>query len=253
MPAITAARVSMSPDREADIQPHYGLQLRVLEALASARRYNEWVASLAMPHLGDDPLEIGSGLGDQAAAWLEQGVARITLSDLESRAVEALQRRFADDERVRIRRLDLARCEPAAFSSVVATNVLEHIEDDVAALERAGNLVRPGGKVVVFVPAFPFAMSRFDRELGHYRRYTTRTLTQRLTQAGLETLTVEYVNAPGLLAWVVCMKLLRMRPSGGAPERLWDRFIVPATRRLEGLRPPPFGQSIVAVSRRPSG
>jgi SAM-dependent methyltransferase len=252
MPSTEVDRVSTHIGRDADIQPHYGLQIRVLEALASARRYNEWVATLTLPHLGEDPLEIGSGLGEQASVWLEQGVTRITLSDLETRSVEALQRRFDGDERVGIRRLDLANCQPAGFSSVVATNVLEHIEDDVAALERAGSLVRPEGRVVVFVPAFPFAMSRFDRELGHYRRYTTRTLTQRLTQAGLDPLTVQYVNAPGLFAWVVGMKLLRLRPSGGALERAWDRIVVPAARRLEGLRPPPFGQSIFAVSTRPA-
>ena len=57
-----------------DAQPHYDLQLEVLETLADARNYNDWVSSLAFPYLGDDPLEIGSGLGDQAALWLERGL-----------------------------------------------------------------------------------------------------------------------------------------------------------------------------------
>lgn len=234
-----------------DVQPHYGLQLRVLEALGSARNYNSWISSLAFPHLGDDPLEIGSGLGDQAALWLEQGAARITLSDLEQRSVEALDGRFSADERVSIRQIDLLDCTPASFSSVVAINVLEHLEDDVGALQGARSLVRVGGRVIVFVPAFPFAMSRFDREIGHYRRYTTGSVTHTLKAAGLEPLVVQYVNAPGLLAWVLMMRLLRMRPSGGALVRAWDRTVVPLARRLEERRPATFGQSVFAVSARP--
>jgi SAM-dependent methyltransferase len=234
-----------------DVQPHYDLQLSVLETLATARNYNEWVASLVLPHLGDDPIEIGSGLGDQASVWLENGVGRITLSDLEQRSVEALAERFAEDDRVSIRNLDLADCEPGVFSSAVAINVLEHVEDDISALRATRALVRVGGKVIVFVPAFPLAMSRFDREIGHHRRYTTRSLGERLGAAGLEPLVVRYLNAPGLIAWIVMMRLLRRRPSAGPVVRAWDRRVIPIARRLERRRAAPFGQSVLAVAVRP--
>jgi Methyltransferase domain len=203
-----------------------------------------------LPHLGDDPIEIGSGLGDQASVWLENGVPRITLSDLEQRSVEALAERFAGDDRVSTRRLDLANCEPGAFSSAVAINVLEHIEDDTSALRATRSLVSVGGKVIVFVPAFPLAMSRFDREIGHHRRYTTRAVTERLVAAGLQPLVVQYVNAPGLIAWILMMRLLRRRPSAGPVVRAWDRRVVPIARRLERRRTAPFGQSVLAVAVR---
>lgn len=57
-----------------------------------------------------------------------------------------------------------------AHSAFVSINVLEHIADDVAALRSARSLVRPGGFVISFVPAFPFATSRYDLEIGHLRR-----------------------------------------------------------------------------------
>ena len=247
-----------SPDDEeavgldaGDAQPHYGLQLEVLETLADARNYNDWVASMALPYLGSDPLEIGSGLGDQAAMWLARGVPRITLSDLEQRSVETLEQRFSEDERVAVRRIDLTDASPALFSSVVAINVVEHVRDDVRALRGACHLVRPGGRVIIFVPAFPFAMSRFDHEIGHFRRYTTGSLTERLEAAGLVPLDARYVNAPGLVAWFVLMRLMRMRPSGGAFVRAWDRTVIPLARRIEQRRPARFGQSVFAVAARP--
>ena len=251
-PAQHSAQARSDSHDAPDIQPHYGLQIEVLEALASAENYNDWIASLVFPFLGDDPIEIGSGLGEHAACWLDHGAARITLSDLEQRSVEALDARFATDPRVRTRQIDLLDRAPASFSSVVAMNVLEHLEDDLAGLEAARNLVRVGGSVIVLVPAFPLAMSRFDREIGHYRRYTTSTLARRLKAARLEPTDVRYVNAPGLVAWVVVMRLLRRRPSRGKLVRAWDRTIIPLARRVEQRRRARFGQSVFAVATRTS-
>lgn len=232
-----------------DLQPHYDLQLEVLEALATARNYNAWITALTLPHLGENPLEIGSGLGDQAALWLAAGVPRVTLSDLELRAVESLTERFGHDDRVELRRLDLAAAESSSFSAAVAVNVLEHIEDDVGALAALRRLVRPGGNVVLFVPAFSFAMSQFDREIGHYRRYTKRVMLDRLDAASLSPPRVlRYVNAPGLVAWYVGMRLLRRTPQRSSLLDAWDRAIVPLTSRIEQRLSPPFGQSLFVVT-----
>jgi SAM-dependent methyltransferase len=225
------------------------LQHSVLEALDEARNYNEWVAGLALPHLGDDPLEIGSGTGTYASLWLEMGLERLTVSELDPALVERLRERFAGDSRVSVAEVDLLTATPAAHSAVVAVNVLEHIEDDVAGLRAAGRLVRPGGAVVVFVPAFPFAMSRFDRALGHFRRYTLRSTRLAFEKAGLAIDRLRYVNAPGLIAWTIGMRLLRLSPREGVALRAWDRAVVPPARALERRLPVPFGQSVLAVGR----
>jgi SAM-dependent methyltransferase len=225
------------------------LQHSVLEALEAARNYNAWIASLVAPYLGDDPVEIGSGTGTYAQLWLDSGIARLTVSETEPALVEHLRERFADDARVSVRNLDLLDAPPAEHSAVVALNVLEHIADDVAALSAAARLVRPGGAVVVFVPAFPFAMSRFDRAIGHYRRYTVDSARQAFAAAELALEELRYVNAPGLVAWTIGMRLLRMTPADGVVLRSWDRAVIPVARRLEERWHPPFGQSVLAAGR----
>lgn len=221
----------------------------MLEALEGARNYNAWVAALVLPYLGDDPVEVGSGTGTNAALLLEAGLPRLTVSETDPELVERLRERFAEDARVSVRELDLLDAPPGEHSALVALNVLEHIEDDVAGLKAAARLLRPGGAVVVFVPAFPFAMSRFDRAIGHYRRYRKESGREAFAKAGLAVEELRYVNAPGLAAWTVGMRLLRMRPSEGVVLRSWDRAVVPIARRLEQRRPPPFGQSLLAVGR----
>jgi SAM-dependent methyltransferase len=228
------------------------LQLRVLEDLEGARNYNAWVAALALPHLGNHPIEIGSGLGGNAGRWLAAGLPRITVSDVEEETLNALRARFAGDDRVEVMQVDLTGPPRRQHSALVALNVLEHVEDDVGGLRAAHELVARGGRVVIFVPAFEFAMGSFDRAIGHHRRYTKAMLAAAFTRAGLEAEQCHYVNAPGLLAWTVGMRLLRMTPREGLALRVWDGAVIPVTRRLESRRRPPFGQSVLGIARVPA-
>lgn len=226
-------------------------QSKVLDELTAAPRYQAWLASLARPYLGDDPLELGSGHGDYAQLWLDDGVPRISLTEVDAERRATLVRRFSADPRVRVQNLDLESVASAQHSAMVSFNVLEHIEDDGAALSTARTLVRPGGYVVHLVPAFPALMSRFDREIGHFRRYRRTSLRTAATDAGLEVLACHHVNAPGLVAWFVMMRLLRGRPTDGLALRLWDRLVIPVARRLESKAHAPFGQSLLLIARTP--
>jgi SAM-dependent methyltransferase len=228
------------------------LQSQTLESVASAVQYHRWLTDLARPHLGDHPLELGSGLGDYAQTWLDAGVPQFTVTEVDPDRLGILRERFSDDSRVHVRLIDVHHAGPADHSAFVAFNVLEHIPDHVGALRAAHQLLRPGGKVVMFVPAFEFAMSGFDREVGHVRRYTKRSMRTAMESAGLVVDEVRYVNMPGLLAWFVGMRLLRMTPGDGPLLSVWDRVVVPLARRLERFVPAPFGQSVFAVAHVPA-
>jgi SAM-dependent methyltransferase len=226
------------------------LQDEVLEDLAEAVNYRRWLVDLALPHLGDDPLEVGSGLGLYAADWRAAGVPRLTVSEADAGRLAALRTRFVDDPAVAVRELAVPVTEQASYSSVVAYNVLEHIEDDRGALVAFRDLVQPGGRVVVLVPAFPSAMSAFDRAIGHHRRYRKTSLRSVAESAGLEVEVLRHVNGLGLLGWYVVVKLLRGRPRAGVLLKRYDGAVVPLLRRLEALWEPPFGQSLLLVARR---
>jgi SAM-dependent methyltransferase len=150
---------------------------------------------------------------------------------------------------VDVRQLLLPSTETGSHSAAVAYNVLEHIPEDVAALRGFAKLLRPGGAVVLIVPAFEFAMGRFDRAVGHQRRYRVAGLRAALEEASLRVERIHYVNSLGLLAWFVGMRLLRMTPAEGPVLTVWDRGVIPVLRRLERGRQPPFGQSVFAVAR----
>ena len=224
------------------------LQSEVLEDLRGARHYRRWLVRLVSGHLGDHPIEVGSGIGDYAAE-LAAGLASYTATEPDPDRLAVLADRFAGHPVVRVRRLGLPATEPGEHTAAVLLNVLEHIEDDVAALRSAARLVRPGGAVVVFVPAFNGAMSRFDRLIGHHRRYTRHTLGRAFSAAGLPVERLHYVNAVGLISWFLLMRCARMIPRDGPALRVYDATVIRSAARAERHLRPPFGQSVLAVGR----
>lgn len=245
-------KISANESPKGEVSGDSELQSFTLESLESAVNYHAWLASLAVPYLGDDPVELGSGLGDYAQRYVAAGAPKVTATELDPSRVAYLTTRLADEPRVQVKRMDVLAPDPGAHSCLVAFNVLEHIEDDVAALRGAHTLVRPGGYVVMLVPAFPFAMGAFDRKVGHFRRYTLKTLRAAYESAGLTVEQINYVNMPGLLSWFLAVRVLRMTPSDGLAVRLWDRFITPRAHTWEAKHRAPFGQSALCVGRVPA-
>jgi SAM-dependent methyltransferase len=224
------------------------VQAEVLEGLSMARNHRRWFAHFAVPYLGSHPMEVSSGLGDYAEEWLRH-VGRMTLTEAEPARLLALKERFADHPGVDVRELLLPVNERGDHTCAVSYNVLEHIEQDVAALRSMAGLVRPGGHVVIVVPAFPFAMSPVDIATGHVRRYTRRSLGEAMTAAGLRVVKMHYANSLGLIGYYTATSLLKLTPGPGPMVYFYDRVVAPMTRLAERIVRPPFGQSVVGVAQ----
>jgi SAM-dependent methyltransferase len=177
----------------------------------------------------------------------------VIASDLSPARVDELRARFGSNDKVEVVQGDAAAVIAGrTVDAVVMVNVLEHLDDDVKVLMQLRESLRPGGVVALFVPALPSLYSDFDRRVGHVRRYTKSTLGTTLSRAGFEVPEIRYVNAPGAIAWWAIARMLGRTPTSGPLVRTYDRRVVPALRRIEGGRTPSFGQSLVAIGRRPT-
>jgi len=223
-----------------------------LDSLDGADNYAGWIFELIEPYLGNEVLEVGAGHGTFTEMLARRG-KRVVACDLSERCVSRLRERFSGEESVEILHgsVDSAAAY-GPFDSVILINVLEHIEDDHGALQELGSqLLRPGGRAVLWVPAFPLLYSDFDRKIGHYRRYRRPGLRTQLSDAGYEVRDVRYVNAVGAVAWLVLARFLRFTPTHGTPVKVFDKYFVPVLKPLERRWRPPFGQSVLAVATQP--
>jgi SAM-dependent methyltransferase len=223
----------------------------VLEALAECANHRRWFAAFARPYLGEHPIEIGSGFGDYAKQWIPL-VDKFTATEADPALLPGLQAEMAAFSNVEVSLVMLPTQDRGDHSSLIAYNVLEHIEDHVGALESMARLVRPDGYVILVCPAFPFAMSPVDIATGHVRRYTRRSMSMALTAAGLEIVDVRYANSLGLICYYAFTSVLKRQPKIGGTISFYDRLLVPSIRILERIvGRPPFGQSVVAIARVP--
>jgi 2-polyprenyl-3-methyl-5-hydroxy-6-metoxy-1,4-benzoquinol methylase len=221
----------------------------VLSVLEGADNYADWIYDLIHPHLGDRVLEVGAGHGELTQRLRRD--AHVTATDLSKRCIDELAKRFAGDSNVEVLQADVAAigAERREFDSVVLVNVLEHIDDDVAALGELRDVLRPGGRICVFVPAFEGLYSDFDRRIGHRRRYRRSQLVAAFDQAGFRIIDARYVNTVGALAWWLTARQMGRIPTRRWSVQLYDR-IVPAIQRFEAGREPMFGQSLLCVGER---
>jgi SAM-dependent methyltransferase len=130
--------------------------------------------------------DIGGGNGCVSAAIQKAGWPVVLL---EPGAAGARNARGRGIEHVICSTLDEAGLKPASVDAAGAFDVPEHIEDDLGFLRELGRILRPGGRLYVTVPAFPFLWSQEDTDTGHYRRYTLPAIEAVLRKAGFA---VEY-------------------------------------------------------------
>ena len=226
------------------------VQSDVLEGLATAVNHRRWFVELAIPYLGDHPIEVGSGLGDYALEWAPH-FDRFTATEADPDRLVELKERLHGHPSFDVRELLLPTDEVADYSAAVSYNVLEHIEDHVGALRSMARLVRPGGRIILIVPAFMFAMSPVDIATGHVRRYTKKTMRAAMEEAGLQIEKLHYANALGLIGYYMATSVFKLTPKEGPMVKFYDRLVLPVTKGAESLVRPPFGQSVFVVARVP--
>jgi SAM-dependent methyltransferase len=213
--------------------------------------------SLLERELGDrrnlDVLDAGCGGGATMENLRRHG--RVRGMEFAPEAVEYNRERGRDVVEGSIEELPF---EDASFDLALALDVIEHVPDDARALEELYRVLRPGGALLATAPALDLLWSAHDVANGHYRRYTTRDLGERLEAAGFEVVTLSYFNTllfPAILA-ARLLGRLRKEDTGSdvseVPERLnsWLADIFSSEARLLALWDLPVGVSALCFARK---
>ncbi|HEY7626646.1 MAG TPA: methyltransferase domain-containing protein [Ilumatobacteraceae bacterium] len=221
----------------------------VLEDLEQTKNYTAWIRDLVEPHVSGRILEVGAGRGMFSPYFAEHG--HLTALEPSEAHCAILRERLGEYANAVVVNAPLdGTAAPGSYDTVVLINVLEHLPDDHRALAELYESLAPGGKMVLWVPAFESLYGKFDHQIGHYRRYRKRTLLTLVHNAGFQQVAARYTNMPGFFAWWLVVRVLRRTPAPGRLARTYDRLFIPVIRRLERLVRPPIGQSLLVVAQR---
>lgn len=142
----------------------------------------------------------------------------------------------------------------AAYDYIYSSNVLEHIEDDVAALRDLLRVLKPGGRLLLYVPAFNVIYTISDKLIGHHRRYTIPVLRSRLQQAGFAVTSMRYADFLGFFVTYL-FKLISNKMESVNPRTagIYDKIIFPVSLAIERVVRVPLGKNVYAVANRKLG
>jgi len=228
--------------------------LETLELFSEAGQFNGWMFERIEGYCRGAILEIGSGIGNMSA-YLVDHFEDVTLSDMQPEYCRRLRRNFGDRSSLRnifsvdLAAVDFERAYPqllGQFDTVVALNVVEHIEEHERAIRNAHRLLRTGGRLVILVPAYPWLYNSLDKELGHYRRYTKKSLGQLLSGDGLRVQEMEFFNAAAIGGWWMAGSVLRMDKIKKGPLNLYNSLVW-MMRLIDKLLGKRIGLSVIAV------
>jgi SAM-dependent methyltransferase len=241
--------------RTGTIQPKDHAGVETLEILAEAPQYNRWQFDMVAPWLGRRILEVGAGIGNMSEQFLEGRPDLLVVTDTDAFYRARLAERFEGRREVVVEALSMPdlsagpRFAEYRLDTVIATNVVEHIEDDLGTVRTMRSLLVSGGRAVILVPALQSIYGTMDRELGHFRRYGPSRLRLLLERAGLQVEQVRWFNRVGVFGWWFNGRVRGVSRIPLNQLRTFDRLV--PLLRLERFLPLPFGQSLIAVGRAP--
>src|SRR5437762_1773765 len=227
----------------------YGSQ--VLGRLNRAPRFTKWMADVIRPYVGEKVLEIGAGIGNLTLQLIPRRM--YWASDINPLYLTYLENIGLNRPYMRVGYTDGENSESfpkeQKFDTVICLNVVEHLADDLAALNNIRGVLEDGGRAIVLVPCGPWLFGTLDEVLGHQRRYTKKQLVELADKAGFHLENLLEFNRIGVIAWWLNGRLLRRRTFG-----LWQikmlNLLTPLFRVLDNFLPlPPL--SLIAVLSKP--
>jgi SAM-dependent methyltransferase len=228
-----------------------------LEAFRENARYSrflwERLQAISPRPVAGRILEAGCGIGNLTRLILESpAVASLHAIDLDPAYVERVRTEIPDPRlETAVASLEAYRGPDGAarphFDFIVSTNVLEHIDDHVAALANLGAQLAPGGTFLLLVPAHPALYCGLDRNLSHFRRYSRGALEEAAQRAGLAVIRLRHFNPVGACGWWWNGKVLRRGLLPAGQLSLYTRFAIPLSAFIDRWNPFPFGVSLLAA------
>jgi SAM-dependent methyltransferase len=232
--------------------------VETLRRMASVDRYNHWIFDEIKAYAGQRMLEVGCGIGNMTAYFLDRQL--MVALDLLPESVALVHHKYGAHQNVIALQGDITnvsvthKLQPYALDTVICLNVLEHIPNDLLALQQMYQVLQPAGRLLLVVPAGKYLYGTLDHELGHQRRYERQSLRELVMSTGFSIDRLYYINLAGVLGWFVSSRILRHRilPRAGLKGfNIFTPLFISVENTIRSLVDVPWGQSLVCIARRP--
>jgi len=223
---------------------------------------DRWQVEMFEHYLGRRILEVGAGAGRITVIVAEAGRhEELVAIEPSPHFFGLLQRCAGTLPRTTLMPVETGTLLPAYaehFDSVYSVHVMEHIEDDRRFLEQMLALTRPGGNVIILVPALQFLFSQLDHNIGHCRRYNKKMIRVLVGGLPVQIEKLAYNNFLGVLGSLYFSKVRKVNYQKDETARrtffglygFFSKYVVPCARVIEKAAPAPLGLNLTVVLRK---
>ncbi len=228
-----------------------------LDVIGEAYQFNKWMFKTILPFSKGKILEIGSGLGNISTFFLENK-NEIFLTDLRVEYCTLLQDKFESKPNLLgVDQLNLIHPDfdkvydnhLEKYDTVFALNVIEHIRNDNLAISNCKKLLKNNGHLIILVPSYQKLYNRFDEELGHFRRYTQKSLLELFLKNHFSVVHKQYFNLIGIAGWYISGSLMKKESIPSNQMKAYDKM-VPVWQVLDKLVQNKIGLSTIIIGRK---
>lgn len=182
-----------------------------LEQWNKLDRYSEWMYRSYSKYVGKRVLDIGAGVGN-LTQYLVKSCECVIGVDIFEHQINSMKKRFIQYEnfeayKFNILEDDLSKFINYKFDTIVCINVLEHLEDDLLAINKMKSLIVKGGKLIILVPACSKLYSHLDKNVGHHRRYDKGQLKILSGKCNMKIVANKYFNFWGIIPYYLKGKI----------------------------------------------
>jgi SAM-dependent methyltransferase len=223
-----------------------------LELFAEAKNWKNYLRVLLRRYIKGDVLEVGAGIGSNTRLLCRSQYHKWICLEPDPQLFQVLESSIASNGIVdcyaRNGTLDSLNDEQL-FDAILYLDVLEHIDRDREEAIKVSQHLKPDGNLIIVAPAHQWLFTPFDAAIGHYRRYNKQTLKAVLPD-DIEIVRLNYLDCVGLLASLGNKLVLKQSQPTLKQIKLWDRFMVPISKRLDPAIGYSFGKSVLLVGRK---
>jgi len=227
-----------------------------LKLFSKAKNWKSYYGKLIAPHLGHSVLEVGAGIGSNTQVLCHSSHYRWVCLEPDQEMITQMHKAQAIGRippQCEIHQGVLSDFKPVPeHDSILYIDVIEHIKKDAAELHQAAKYLKPKGKIIVLSPAHPFLFSDFDRSIGHFRRYTRKSLLA-LSPPGFRTVRAIYLDSVGLLASLFNRLIMKKNMPSEMDIWIWDRLMVRMSRFVDPKTGYILGKSLLVIFENYSG
>ncbi len=221
-----------------------------LDLFSNAINWKNYWRKKINPYLGSNILDVGSGIGSNLELLWTNSSRWVCLEPDHKflSRIENIRNKINANDSVNIVGGDLnsLRVPRESFDTIIYIDVLEHILEDKKELLRATFYLKPSGHLIVLSPAFQFLYSPFDKAVGHYRRYTKKSLKS-ITPYNCRVIKSNYLDSVGCLASLMNKLILHQSNPSFSQINFWDKKIIPLSYFFDKLFLNSFGRSLYCI------